>query len=676
MNPPITKKENILEDINGISVSDPYRWLENGEGADVKEWITQQNAYTASLLRTPRQQAFAEELTKDFSVTTFSTPLPVQGHYFYTERKPGEDQPSLYVRTGIEGEPVKLIDPNGKREGNVVSLDYWFPDNTGRFVAYGLSEAGDEMATLRVIDVEKKETLSDEIVRCRYSSVKWLPDSSGFFYTRNPRPGIAPKGEEHLHVKVFCHMLGTDPESDDLVFGDERPKDDMVNLSLSADGRLLAIHVSRTWTENEVYLYDTAQKSLKPLITNIPSHFALRILDDKAILLTNYKANNNRILWAALAEMEKPVDQWKEFVAEREYSLSNMVIAKEKILLEYLVNASTEIKVIDYKGSDLGSIPFPPYSSLSGVGAMKTESEFFYGVESFTFPQIIYRYDPAENKYEVYRKTDNPLNPDQCEVRQEWFVSKDGTKIPIFIFHKKGIALGEEPTILYGYGGFGSSETPAFMRGWVPWILHGGIFAIANIRGGGEFGEHWHIDGIKDKKQNSFDDFIAAAEYLIAQKYTDTKHLGILGASNGGLLVSAVTVERPELFTAVCARVPLTDMVRFPKFGMAVRWVHEYGDPQSTVDLKNILKWSPYHNVHEGIEYPSMLFTTGEKDTRVDPLHSRKMVALLQAVNKNNEVCIYTELEAGHGAGKPVSKTIDLQSLIIGFFAEKLDLQA
>jgi prolyl oligopeptidase len=330
----------------------------------------------------------------------------------------------------------------------------------------------------------------------------------------------------------------------------------------------------------------------------------------------------------------------------------------------------------DHEGKETGKIPLLPYSSLDGIASRKDEEEFFYGVDSFVFPKIVYRYDPGTMQYSEYRKIDNPINPDDYEVKQEWYVSKDGTKVPMFIFHKKGLQMnGSNPTILYGYGGFANNETPSFMMNWVPWIRRGGIFAIANIRGGGEFGEQWHKDGIKENKQNSFDDFIAAGEYLISQKYTDKEHLGILGGSNGGLLVSAVGVERPDLFKAVCSRVPLTDMVRFPKFGIAVRWIHEYGNPEVAEDLKNIMKWSPYHNVREGVEYPSFLFTTANKDTRVDPLHARKMSARLQGVNKKNEVLLYTEMDAGHGAGKPIAKIVESQALVIYFFADKLGLK-
>jgi len=390
----------------------------------------------------------------------------------------------------------------------------------------------------------------------------------------------------------------------------------------------------------------------------------------------NYRANNYRILSASLEELHKPLDDWKEFFREREYLLKSVVITKEKILLEHLVNVCSEIIILDHSGNETEKIPLSKYSNLVGISARRTEKEFFYGIESFTFPKITYRFNPEKNNYEEYQRTDNPVDPADYVVKQEWYKSKDGTNVPVFIYHKKGIILNSKnPTILYGYGGFAKNQTPWFSRNWVPWIECGGIFAVANIRGGGEFGEEWHKNGIKENKQNSFDDFISAAEYLIAQNYTDANHLGIMGGSNGGLLVSAVAVERPDLFNAVCPRVPIIDMVRFSKFGVAVNWIHEYGNPDVKSDLENILKWSPYHNVKNGTEYPNFLFTTANNDTRVTPMHARKTASFLQSVNKENKIFLFTETEAGHGRGKPISKIVEVESLVLAFFSLELGLR-
>ncbi len=471
------------------------------------------------------------------------------------------------------------------------------------------------------------------------------------------------------------HKLGDDSDNDELIFGEGRPKDDMISLRISPDGRFLAIQVSQNWVENEVFIYDTQNKQLKPLITGIKANFYISFIKDKVLLDTNYRANNYKILYSSYDDMYKPVTDWLEFIPERKYLLKSFSITSTKILVEYLVDVCSEVCVFDYSGKELSKIPLPKYADLSGISSNRDEEEFFYGVESFTFPKIVYRYDPVKDSYNEYRKINNPIDPQDFEIKQEWYVSKDGTKVPMFIFHKKGLEMNSgNPTILYGYGGFESSQTPSFMRNWIPWIKRGGIFAIANIRGGGEFGKNWHRSGIKDNKQNSYDDFIYAGEHLINNKYTSKQKLGILGGSNGGLLVSAVAVQRPDLFKAVCSRVPLTDMVRFHKFGMAMRWVNEYGNPEIKSELENILKWSPYHNIRQGIEYPNFLFTTAEKDTRVEPFHARKMAASLQAVNIKNDIFLFTEMDAGHGSGKPISKIVEMQAYVLAFFDRYLNL--
>lgn len=673
---PQSKKDNITDSITGISISDPYRWLEDAESPETREWIESQNSYTDSFLRNKNFEAFSDELTKNFKVVDFSNPIPVRGKYFYRERQPDDNQFALYVKNGINGSPVKLVDPNRMRGDNTVAVAFWSVSRTGKYLAYGLSQGGDEMATMYIKDVDTAINLSEQISQCRYSQVSWLPDDSGFFYTRNPQPGTVPKNEEHLHTKIYFHKMGDNPNNDTLVFGKDRPKDEILGITISLDGRYLAISSALTWTENDIYIYDRNSKKTTPLVVGIPAKFSLKFLEDKAIIGTNYGANNFRVFSVPLTNLFSSMETWKELIPEREYLLQSTTTTKSKIIATYLVNAYSKVVMFDRDGKEIGEIPLPPYSSLAGISRNIEEDEFFYGVDSFIFPKITYRYSSNENKFEIYRKTDNPINPNDYVVKQEWYQSKDGTKIPAFIIHKNTISIdGKNPTILYGYGGFAHVNTPTFMRNFVPWLERGGIYAIANIRGNGEFGEKWHKDGIKENKQNSFNDFIAAAEHLVKKKYTDRDHLGIFGGSNGGLLVSVVAVQRPELFEAVCSRVPLTDMTRFPLFGIASRWIHEYGNPQIKEDLQRILKWSPYHNVKDGIEYPLFLFTTANKDTRVDPLHSRKMTALLQSVNKKNPVLIFTEMEAGHGPGKPIKKIVESQALILTFFTQNLGLK-
>lgn len=675
MNFPKTKKEEVSDEFFGIKVADQYRWLEDANSPEVKEWIDAQNSHTDKSLRNKTFETFSDELVRNFKVTTFSNPVPRNGKYFYSERHPDEDHSVVYMKVGIDGAPIKLIDPNGMNSDNTISLDYWRISKTGKYIAYGLSQGGDEMSTLYVIDTDANKNLDENIPRCRHAQASWLPDDSGFFYIRYPEVGTVPKNEEHLHPKVYFHKLGDNPEKDELIFGKDRPKDDMLGLSISCDGRYLAINATQKWTENDVYIYDRETKQTTPFIVGVHAQFHGFFTKDRAVIRTNYKANNYRVLSMPIESMFAPIDEWKEIIPEREYVLESFVQTKDKFLAEYLVNACSKVEIFDHDWKRQGEIPLPPYSTIAGISANREEIEFFYGITSFTLAKVTYRYLPDKNIFVEYRRMDNPIDSDDYVVKQEWYPSKDGTSIPMFIFHRKDIALNtSHPTILYGYGGFGNVVSPGFMRGFVPWMTRGGIYAVANIRGGGEFGDEWHKRGIKAEKQNSFDDFISAGEYLVKQGYTDSSHLGILGVSNGGLLVTAVATQRPDLFGAVCSKVPLTDMVRFPMFGMAMRWVHEYGDPKNEKDLKNIMKWSPYHNVKDGEEYPAFLFTTAEKDSRVDPLHSRKMTAMLQSVNRKNDILLFTEKEAGHGSGKPIKKVVESQALLLAFFAEKLKL--
>ncbi len=673
MNFPITKKDEVKEIIHGYGVLDPYRWLEDWSNPAVKKWSDEQNSFLMDNIDLDKKEIFTRELIKNFEVTNFSNYFPCRGKYFYTERKPGENQFVLYVKNGLDGNPIELINPNKLSLDGTVTLDFYYPSRSGKYLVYGLSNGGDEMATLYVKNVETGQDLSDKIERCRYSKVSWLPDDSGFFYTRNPRTGEVVKNEEHLHTKVFLHKLENDPNEDEFIFGENR--DDMITISLSLDGKYLAINVAQTWVANDVLIYDTVSKEIKPLVVDKNAMFDLSFGEEKAFITTNYKNNNSGVYSTHLDDLLRPIEEWEEIITPNEYKLEYIRITKDFLIGVYLEDAVKKAKIFEFSGKFVSKIGSDLYANFGGLNTNRESREFFYSLDSFVYPKIAYHFDPLNNQSVEYRRTDNPLNPDDYIVKQEWFNSKDEVKVPMFIFHKKDIVLnGNNPTILRGYGGFGNNETPNFMRVWAPWLEKGGIFAVANIRGGGEFGERWHIDGIKDKKQNSFNDFIAAAEHLIKNKYTNENNLGILGGSNGGLLVSVVAIQRPDLFKAVCSRVPLTDMVRFPLFGIASRWIHEYGDPKLKEDLEKILTWSPYHNLKEDIEYPAFLFTTADKDTRVDPLHARKMAALLQTANKVNPIFLFTEFEAGHGPGKPISKIVESQAIILTFFADQLGL--
>lgn len=671
-----TKREEINELILNTSIADPYRWLENGESPEVKTWINLQNEYVEKELRGDLFGTFKNELLLSSPKIDFLVPVPGQGRLFYREKKQDEQQYVLYAKDGIDAEPTCVINPNKLSSDGTVVLSSWTESVASAFVAYELSANGSEMGTVYVKNINTGEVLAERLERCRYSSIAWLPDETGFYYTRHPYQGEVPSNEEHLHLKVYFHALGTGQKSDILIFGQGRPLDDMISLKISPNGEHLVISVSHGWAENEIYIYHTAKKTVSLFLGGLKAKFSLSFSHEKVFILTNYKADRKRVLSASLEQWDStPIEKWIELIPENEYVLESISVSKSKVLAHYLVNVCSEVRMFDHNGVMKDKLPLPSFSAVHSIHTQYYTEEYFYGVRSFIIPFVIYRYSPDTKRIVEYRSMENPLHSEDYIVTQEWCASKDGTKIPLFVIRKKDIEKNSKnPLILSGYGAHGISNRPSFWKNFSPWLVRGGVLVIANIRGGGEFGKKWQEEGSGLTKQNSFDDFIAVAEYLVAQKYTDPQHLGISGGSMGGTLVTAVSVQRPDLFRAVCAEVGILDIVRFHLFGLAVRWTGELGDPRDEKGLKAILSWSPYHNMKEGKEYPSYFFTTGENDTRVNPLHSRKMTALAQWVNKINKVFLRTEVDAGHGAGKSTEKIVESSAYKLSFFAKELGL--
>lgn len=666
---PETKKTPIADNYHGIKINDDYRWLEDGGSIEVCKWIKDQNSFAEKLLREKSNpDKFKIELMPFFNATSFTVPSLRNGKIFFMERNKNQNQFVLYAKNLQSEEILTLVDPNKTNKDGTTSLDYWKTSRDGNYVAYGLSEGGSENSTLYIKSVLTGKNIDKEIPNARFGIPKWLTDNSGFFYIKLPDPGTVPKKDLLYYYKIYFHKLGTDPKNDELIFGEDRPKEETFGYSLSEDEKYLFIKTSSNWTKNDLFVYDVINKEVKSLIEGHDAQFIPYTARDKIYLLTNYKAENFRILVANQDNIPKNVDDWDEVVPERKGVIENICFTKNKLLVVYLDNISHKIRVFDHNGEYMSKLAIPEHSSLTSIKAHREESDFFFGITNFFTAHQVYFYDSKNKKVKKYRESKNSLSEQRFSVKQEWYMSKDGTRVPMFIFHRKDIEYtGKNPTILYGYGGFGINITPSFPLGIIPLLRRGAVYAVANIRGGGEFGKSWHTDGILEKKINSYADFIATAEYLVKEKITNKEKLAIMGGSNGGLLVGATMILRPDLFKAVVSRVPLLDMVRFPKFLMAARWVHEYGDPQKVKDLKNILKWSPYHNVKKNIQYPSILFTTANKDSRVDPLHARKMAALLQNSNKDNISLVRTETEAGHGPGKSKSKQINEMADVLGF---------
>jgi prolyl oligopeptidase len=558
----------------------------------------------------------------------------------------------------------------------VVALDWWYPSDDGRLLAYGYSEHGDEKSTLYVCEVDTGALRPDRIPRTRYSSLAWEPDSGGFYYTRYPMPGAVPPGEEEYHRHLFHHRLGSDPAADPDLFGEGRDMTEMLEIHLSPDGRWLVAFPFLGWVRSEVHVCDlqAAEPVFQPLVTGLDAIFYGEVLDDTLYLFTTWEAPRGRILAVDLRQPARA--QWREVVATRpDVILESVTIAGGRLVAHTHQDVLALVEVYTTDGAPLPAPQLPPLGAVTELHGSWNSDDLFLGFESYTVPPTVYRYHLPDGTLSTWATVETAVDLSQLEVRQVWYDSKDGTPIPLFLIGRQGLArTGETPTVLHGYGGFNVSKSPLLMRTILPWVLEGGLFAVAVLRGGGEYGEEWHQAGMLEKKQNVFDDFIAAGEYLIREGYTRSERLGIWGRSNGGLLVGAALVQRPDLFQAVVCQVPLLDMLRYHLFRIARLWIPEYGSAEDPAQAEFLWAYSPYHHVTPGVEYPAVLFTTAESDSRVDPLHARKMAALLQATPTSRPVLLRVETEAGHGVGIPLAKLIVEQTDIWTFLAWQLGL--
>jgi len=710
--PPVADPKPIAEMFHGTRVIDSYRWLEKADDPKTQKWVADENAYTRALLDPlPGRDAIHKRLTELLSIGSITPPQIAGHHYFYTKREGMQNQPVLYVRdsvgSGKEPAPDRvLIDANQLAADGTIALDWFQPSENGKYVAYGTSQSGSEMSTLHVIETKTGTILPDTIERTRAASIAWLHDNSGFYYTRYPQKGEVEPGQEMYNRHVFFHLLGSPVETDDKIFGEGRDPEDWPNVQLSNDDRWLLITVEQGWTKSELYLQDL--KSDKPasrLTLGKDFLYRAEVYDGKVYITTNEDAPRYRVFVTDAGNFER--EAWKELIPQTDAVLQGVAVFGGKLFAQYEQNATSQLKLFDLDGKSIGGIWLPTLGTVYGVGGRCDRDEMFYGFQSFTFAPSIYRVDlkafvtqaaelqglksfSADTPFRrgippsvgyltqvskqpepttdetLWAKVDAPsIDPSAYDVAQEWFKSKDGTRAPMFIVHKKGLAKnGHNPTLLTAYGGFNVSLTPAFSRTAYLWMERGGVYAVANLRGGAEFGEDWHRAGMLDKKQNVFDDMIGAAEHLISEKYTDKHHLAIMGGSNGGLLMGAMMTQRPDLFRAVICQVPLLDMLHYQDFQIAKLWIPEYGSSEKPEQFKWLYAYSPYHHVKRDTEYPAVLFMTADTDTRVDPMHAKKMAALMQAdarngTSKTRPILLRIESKAGHGAGKPVTKQIE-----------------
>ena len=680
--PPKAKVAPVEDTVQGHKIVDRYRYLENPNDPDTQLYVEQELGYTRRILDPlPGRDKINARLSQLLEIGTVGAPLMAGKYYFHTRREGNQNQPVLYVREGLNNDDRVLLDVNKLSTDGTVALDWWYAAEDGKYVAYGTSASGSEESTLHIIESATGKLLPDTIERTRFAGLAWMKDSSAFYYTRHPKKGEVPDGEEVYHVKVFYHQLGSDPAKDPLIFGEGRNPQDTPGVTLSEDDRWLLIDVGEGWTKSEMYLKDLQSKDPPVEITTGKDFlYGAEFFEGKLYITTNEDAPHYRVFVADATNAKR--ENWKELIPQSDAVLQNASVTGGKLLAQYEHNATSELKLFGLDGKKLADIPLPAIGSVFSASGRYDRNEIFFGFQSFTVPPSIYRVDLTGVKSALWAKVDAPsIDPSAYDVQQVWYTSKDGTKVPMFVVSKKGIEKnGKNPTLLTGYGGFNISLTPAFNRSMYLWMEHGGIYAVANLRGGAEFGEDWHRAGMLEKKQNVFDDFIAAGEYLIAQKYTDRDHLSIYGGSNGGLLMGVMITQRPDLFRAVVCAVPLLDMLRYQNFQIAKLWIPEYGSAEDAKQFDWLYAYSPYHHVKPGQEYPAILFMTGDTDTRVDPMHAKKMAALMQAEAKNGAcqqkpILLRIETKAGHGQGKPVTKQIEESTDMYSFLFWQLGVK-
>lgn len=682
----VARREDVTDILHGVSITDPYRWLEDGDSAETRAWTDAQNAHTAEILAAAPGRATLEARLGDLlRVGSVASPGMYAGHVFFTRRDGDQAQASLLVRDpGTETDRV-VVDPNALDPSGLTALDWWQPSPDGALLAFGTSQRGDEWSTLQILDVATGTVFPDRIARARYSSVAWLPDKSGFFYTRYPEPGSVPPGQEHYNSHAFFHALGAEPAADPKVFGEGRSPQDMMRLSLSRDGRWLLASAFQGWVNSELYLSDLHghDAAFVPLVTAHDALFENPEFDgDRLLLLTNWRSPNYRILAVDLTgDRTAGPETWETVVPERpDRVITGFVRAGSEIVTDELESATSRLRRYGLDGAARGELALPGLGSVAGLTGDPESQTVIVGYTSFAVPPRLLAFDLASGDSSVFAALPPApgVDPEGITVEQVWYPSKDGTPISMFLVARADLPRDViAPTILTGYGGFNISRTPGYLAAQMAWLEQGGRYALPNLRGGGEYGEAWHKAGMRDKKQNVFDDFHAAAEWLIANGLTDAGHLGISGGSNGGLLMGAAITQRPDLFRAVYCAVPLLDMIRFDQFSIAKLWTPEYGSASDPAAFAWLHAYSPYHHVDEKTAYPAVLFTTAEQDSRVDPLHARKMAALLQHVvgeSADSPILLHVERDAGHGVGKPLAKRVAEAADQLSFFSWRLGL--
>ena len=679
-NYPPARKSDQIDDYHGVKIADPYRWLEDLDSEETRNWVEAENKLSFGYLAAiPQRRMLKERLTKLWNYEKYGIPFKEGNRYFYSRNSGLQNQAVLYTVTRLDAQPQMVLDPNTLSPDGTVALSGLKVSPDGKFIAYGLSASGSDWQEWKVRDVETSNDLPDHLKWVKFSGASWTRDGQGFFYSRYDEPKSDTLKSINYFQKVYYHKLGTPQTEDVLVY--ERPdqKDWLFGGTVTEDGNYLILTVYQgTDVKNRVYYKDLKAKDA-PVVQLLDNFDAAYVFvgneGSRLWFQTDLQAPRGKLIEIDTANPAR--SNWKVLVPEGEETLQTASFVNNKFVLNYLKDAYTQVKIYDATGKLVNEVGFPGIGSAEGFGGKATDKETFYAFTGFTTPTTIYRYDMTTGKSTIFRQPKVDFDPEDFETRQVFYKSKDGTKVPMFITHKKGLKLdGNNPTYLYGYGGFNVSLTPAFSVGSLVWMEMGGVYAQPNLRGGGEYGEDWHEAGTKLKKQNVFDDFIAAAQWLIDNRYTSTPKLAIGGGSNGGLLVGAAITQRPELFGAALPSVGVMDMLRFQKFTIGWAWVSDYGSSENAEEFKALYAYSPLHNIKPGTSYPPTMITTADHDDRVWPGHSFKFAAAMQAAQGGNApILIRIETKAGHGAGKPTSKLIEEVADRWAFLVKTLEMK-
>ncbi|MFS2137001.1 prolyl oligopeptidase family serine peptidase [Duganella sp. Dugasp56] len=681
LNYPITRTVDQQDNYHGTTIADPYRWLEDANSDETHAWVEAQNKLTQGYLsQIPGRDAIKSRLTKLWNFERFSVPFKEGGRYFYSRNDGLQNQSVLYTMKTLADVPRMLLDPNTLAADGTVALAGLAVSPNGRYLAYSTAASGSDWNEIRVRDIDSGKDTDDIIKWVKFSSTAWLHDGSGFFYSRYDEPKEATKlADVNYFQKLYFHKVGTPQSADTLVYDRPDHKDWGFGAEVSEDGKYLVITASQgTENKNRVYYKELSRKDAKvvPLLEDFDAAYNF-IGNDGSVFWFRTERNAPRGRIVSIDTRKPGVLNWKQIVPESGNTMVSASIVNNQLLVDYLSDAHSLVKVFDLKGKPLHDIELPGLGSAGGFNGKRADTETFYSYTSFTTPSTIYRYDLKANKSSVYRQPKVDFDPALFETRQEFFTSRDGTKVPMFIVSKKGLKLdGSNPTYLYGYGGFNISLTPSFSVANLAWLEMGGVYVMANLRGGGEYGESWHAAGTKLQKQNVFDDFIGAAEWLIEHKVTSPAKLSIGGGSNGGLLVGAAMTQRPELFAAAIPQVGVMDMLRFHKFTIGWAWTSDYGSSDNADEFKALVKYSPLHNLKKGTCYPATMITTADHDDRVVPAHSFKFAATAQADQAPGgaPILIRIDSKAGHGAGKPTTKQIEEVADRWGFLSRALKM--